>query len=76
MDLDKFAMAQQSNEVHRLLITLSIQLCVLHDGRDAARCAGPSASAETCFSIQFFDLHRFIRLDRLRPYTSGVKCTE
>jgi len=30
-------------------ITLSVQLCVQHDARDAARRAGPSATAAACF---------------------------
>ena len=39
---------QQETDDLRLLITLSIQPCVQSDGRDAARRAGLSASAETC----------------------------
>jgi len=34
--------------IGRQLITLSVHLCVQHDGREAVRRAGLSASAETC----------------------------
>ena len=37
-------------EDRRQLITLSVHLCVQHDGRDLARRAGPSTTAETCYS--------------------------
>jgi len=36
-----------------LIITWNIHLCVQHDGRDAARRAGPSALGETCHSCVF-----------------------
>ena len=35
--------------------TLSVHICVQHDGRNASRRAGLSAAAETCFSCK----HRF-----------------
>ena len=35
-----------STDDRRLLIALSVHLCVRHNGRDAARRVGPSATAE------------------------------
>ena len=50
--MDVAKCCQQSTDDRRLLIALSVQLCVQRDGRDGARRAGPSASAETWLSAQ------------------------
>jgi len=38
--------------VGRQFITLSVHICVQHDGRNAARRAGLSATAESCIFLQ------------------------
>ena len=44
---------QRSTDDRRLLIALGVHLCMQRDRRDAARRAGSSASAETCFHAPF-----------------------
>ena len=52
-------------EDRRQFIILSVQLCVQHDEREAARCAGPSAAADTC--------RLWPRNTRSRVYVTGVR---
>jgi len=40
-----------STVIGRQFITLSVHLCVQHDGREAARCAGLSVAAEICLFL-------------------------
>ena len=58
-----------STEVCRQLITLSVHLCLRHDGRDEARCAGSSATADNCFK----KTNNYIRNNSLTVITAHIR---
>jgi len=51
-----------STDDRRQFITLSLQLCLRHDGRDAARCAFRLRQPETCFNKQESKRHVLLKL--------------